>query len=211
MVYPPEEDAAGRAQGADALIATAPAEFPATGTLTYMNVGSRGLMSRRVRAALGELLDDHTFGAGNREAWKTAAAEARALFARLINAATDEVVLTRNTSDGLNALANAMPWQSGDNMVVTPDLEEPTTIYAWYNLRRLGVEVRDVLPRGPFYDIERMVDAIDSRTRLLVACSETWAPGLRTDIDTLGRACRERGVFFVVDAVQSAGVMPLDV
>ena len=45
----------------------------------------------------------------------------------------------------------------------------------------------------------------------MVASSVTWVPGLRTDIDSLGAACRERGVFFLVDAVQGLGVIAMDV
>ena len=41
--------------------------------------------------------------------------------------------------------------------------------------------------------------------------SVEFASGFRNDLDALGELCRERGVFFFVDAIQALGVFPLDV
>ena len=56
-----------------------------------------------------------------------------------------------------------------------------------------------------------MIAAIDGRTRVVTCSSVTFAPGLRTDLGAIGRACRSRDVLFLVDAVQSAGILSLDV
>ena len=52
---------------------------------------------------------------------------------------------------------------------------------------------------------------MDARTRVLTVSSVEFASGFRNDLDALGELCRERGVFFFVDAIQSLGVFPLDV
>ena len=52
---------------------------------------------------------------------------------------------------------------------------------------------------------------MDDRTRVLTVSSVEFASGFRNDLDALGELCRERGVFFFVDAIQSLGVFPLDV
>jgi selenocysteine lyase/cysteine desulfurase len=52
---------------------------------------------------------------------------------------------------------------------------------------------------------------MDSRTRLLTASFVQFASGFRADLDALGSLCRERGVFFFVDAIQGLGAFPLDV
>ena len=43
---------------------------------------------------------------------------ARARFAELVNAASDEVAVTKNASEGLNIIAASLPWQAGDNVVI---------------------------------------------------------------------------------------------
>ena len=129
----------------------------------------------------------------------------------LINAHADEVALTKNVSEGLNIVAAGMPWQAGDNVVLCPELEHPNNVYCWLNQRCRGVEVRLVSPRGDRIPIDEMVARIDARTRVVTASTVTFAPGFRTEVDRLGLACRERGVFFMVDAAQSCGVLSTDV
>ncbi len=68
-----------------------------------------------------------------------------------------------------------------------------------------------VSPQGGRMPIDAMIRRIDARTRVVTASTVTFAPGFRTEIDRLGHACRERGVFFMVDAAQSCGVLATDV
>jgi len=79
------------------------------------------------------------------------------------------------------------------------------------HLRRLGIELRVVDPVEGAIDPRAMLAAIDSRTRVLTCSSVTFAPGLRTDLRAIGEGCRSRGVLFLVDAVQSLGILSLDV
>src|SRR5438445_656140 len=53
--------------------------------------------------------------------------------------------------------------------------------------------------------------AVDGRTRVLAVSAVEFASGFRNDLDALGELCRDKGVFFFVDAIQSLGVFPLDV
>jgi cysteine desulfurase / selenocysteine lyase len=193
------------------IVAEAYRQFPATERLTYMDVAARGLISRQVRAALDAHLDGRTLGSAQKEAYFELAERTRSRFAQLINAHPDEVALTKNVSEGLNIVAAGIPWQAGDNVVLCPELEHPNNVYCWLNLRRLGVDVCMVPPRHGHISIDGMVSAIDARTRVVTASTVTFAPGFRTDVDRLGRACRERGVFFMVDAAQSCGVLHTDV
>ena len=60
-------------------------------------------------------------------------------------------------------------------------------------------------------DIDDIRAAMDARTRVLAISSVEFASGFRNDLAALGELCRQRGVFFFVDAIQSLGVFPLDV
>lgn len=192
-------------------IRAARAAFPGTRGCTYIDLGGRGLLSEASRAAVEAHLDDMMYGRIDKDRLFAATEETRALFARLINADADEVAYTKNISEGLNLIASAIDWQPGDNVVVCPELEHPNNIYLWLNLRRYGVEVRCVHHRDGRMPVGAMIDAMDRRTRVLTASSVSFSPGFRTDIDRLGRACRERGVLFLVDAAQSGGVLHHDV
>jgi cysteine desulfurase/selenocysteine lyase len=186
-------------------------EFPATEHLTYMDVAARGLISRSVRTALDAHLDGRLLGSAQKDEYFVLVEHTRSRFAELINAQPDEVALTKNVSEGLNMVATGIPWQAGDNIILCPELEHPNNVYCWLNLRRMGIDVRIVPPRDGHIPIDEMVNAIDACTRVVTTSTVTFAPGFRTDVDRLGRACRERGVFFMVDAAQSCGVLHTDV
>jgi selenocysteine lyase/cysteine desulfurase len=191
---------------------TVRAMFPGARDKVYMGVPARGLPPRAGRAALDAYLDQYVDGTIDKDANFEAIERVRAKYARLINAESDEIAFTKNVSEGLNHIAASLPWQAGDNVVMCRELEHPNNIYPWLNLQeRFGVEVRAIPDRDGAVDVEAMVAAIDSRTRLLTVASVTFAPGFRTDVETLGRACRENDVFFLVDGVQSVGVVETDV
>jgi cysteine desulfurase/selenocysteine lyase len=186
-------------------------DFPATESTIYLDVAARGILSRDVRAALDWILDDATQHGGRKELWFKTVEETRARFARLINAEPDEIAFTKNVSEGLNIVAAGLPWEEGDNVVVALEAEHPNNVYPWLNLRRHGVEVRTVPTVGGVIDAERLIAAIDDETQVLSVASQTFSPGLRTDLDAVGKACQERDVLLLVDGAQSVGVLHTDV
>lgn len=192
-------------------IADARTQFPGIERWTYFDVGGRGLLSKEVRAAIDAQLDDHMFNGGNKDFMFQRTRETRELFARLIHAAPEDIAYTKNISDGLNMVAAAFDWEPGDNVIVCADLEHPNNLYPWLNQQRRGLSVKLIKHRDGHMPVDAMIAAIDSKTRVLTASTVTFSPGFRTDIDRLGRACRERGVLFLVDAAQSAGIVDIDV
>jgi cysteine desulfurase / selenocysteine lyase len=186
-------------------------DFPATEHLTYMDVAARCVFPRCVRQAIDAHLDQRMLEGGNKPKFFELIEETRTRFATLIHADPDEIALTKNVSEGLNMVAAGLDWRPGDNVILCPELEHPNNVYPWLNLRRLGVEVRSVPARAGAISVDDMVARVDARTRVITASSVTFAPGFRTDLDALGRACRDRGILFVVDAAQSVGVLATDV
>ncbi len=185
--------------------------FPALKKWTYMDVAARGVLSNETRAALDAHLDDRMMNGGDKDRFFALIEQARSRFAQLINAEPDEVTYAKNISEGLNMVATGIQWKSGDNVVLCPELEHPNNVYVWLNLQRLGVEVRMVKPRDNHIPVDEMIARMDARTRCATVSTVTFAPGFRTDVDTLGKVCRERGVLLLVDAAQSAGKLHTDV
>jgi cysteine desulfurase/selenocysteine lyase len=193
-------------------LAEARSHFPALERWTYMDVAARGVLSREVRAAIDAHLDERMYsGYTDKERWFALAEEARGRFARLIGADADEIAYTKNISEGLNIVAAALDWRAGDNVVLCPELEHPNNVYTWLNLQRRGVEVRMVPPRDGHIDVPALIERMDARTRIVTVSSVSFAPGFRTDVETLGAACRERDVLLLVDGAQSVGLVHTDV
>ena len=197
----------------NAALAAARREFPGTDKWIYFETSARGLVPRGARDAVARYLDDRIYEGGTSATMGDAIARARGKFARLINAAPDEVAIVKNVSEGINAIVTSIEWKVGDNAVLCADIEHPNSLYALYNMRdRHGVEVRTVAPTADYATpIATIAAAIDARTRIVIASTVTYTTGARTDLDALGALCRERGVVLLVDGAQSVGALTLDV
>ena len=176
-----------------------------------MDTGARGLLAAPAREAVDEHLDRRMAGSADKAEMFAGVERMRGLFATLIGADPDEVAITKNVSEGLNIIAAGIDWRAGDNVVLCRELEHPNNVYAWLNVQRLGVEVRCVKSPDGHLPVAAMIAAIDARTRVLAVSSVTLSPGFAVDLGRLGHACRERGVLFLVDAAQSAGILHTDV
>jgi cysteine desulfurase / selenocysteine lyase len=185
--------------------------YPALERWTYLDVAGRCPISRATRAALDAHLDERMMNGADKQRFFDLIERTRSRFAQLINAEPDEIAFTKNISEGLNMIATAFHWKRGDSVILCPELEHPNNIYPWLNMRRYGLEVRSVKPRDGHIPVDEITGKIDGATRVVTVSTVTFAPGFRTDVDALGRICRERGVLLLVDAAQSAGVLHTDV
>lgn len=135
----------------------------------------------------------------------------RQRIAKLIGASASEIAMATNTTFGLNLAAFSLPLERGD-VVLSPDREFPANVYPWMQLAaRRGVEYRRLpCDDGPL-DADRLVRELDDdRVRVVTVSWVQFASGARVDLAALGRLCRERGVYFVVDAIQGLGPLTLD-
>jgi selenocysteine lyase/cysteine desulfurase len=137
--------------------------------------------------------------------------ELKQRLASLINArGTDEIVLMPNTAAGINTAAVSLPVQAGDNVLVL-DGDYPANIYPWMNLAYRGVLTKVVPQHEGGLDVNRLEQRIDKRTRVIALSTAMFATGFRNDIAAVGQLCQERGIYFVVDAIQTLGAFPIDV
>ncbi len=185
-------------------------QFPITRNYNFQNHAAVAPMCRRATDEIRRFLDQSEQSAYVEGAFYRHADRVRAQLAQLINANADEVTFCKNTSEGLSMVANGLSWNNGDN-VVTTNVEFPANMYPWLALRSRGVQVRMVLEEDGRIPIERIFEAIDSRTRVVAISSVQFASGYRTDLATLGEYCQSKGVLLCADAIQSLGAFPLDV
>jgi len=184
--------------------------FPVTKNLIYLNHSGTGPISTRVRDAMAaEMEDVLQLGAAGLPKWYRKCEEFKERLGALIGAEADEIAITLNTSEGINIVAQGLNWRAGDN-VVFPDTEYPANVYPWMNLERQGVEVRMVPEAEGSYPVEHLMSYTNERTRVVAVSHVQFASGYRIDLEKLGSVCRERGIFLVVDAIQSLGALPVD-
>ncbi|HTF38388.1 MAG TPA: aminotransferase class V-fold PLP-dependent enzyme [Blastocatellia bacterium] len=186
--------------------------FPVTEKYIYMNHAAVSPLSTRVRDAMVGITDDvMRHGTANYDDWYRTYELARSAAARLVNARAHEIAFMQNTSAAISAVANGLDLRAGDN-VVTCDAEFPANVYPWMRLREeRGVTMKLAPEREGRIDPDELLSLIDDRTRVLTLSWVQFASGFRSDLARIGKACRERGVFFMVDAIQGLGALKLDV
>jgi cysteine desulfurase / selenocysteine lyase len=149
--------------------------------------------------------------------WYTDVEKLRQLTAGLINAHRDEIAFVKNTSEGISIVASGLDWQWGD-LIITSGVEYPANIYPWMETARnhgckllMIPEETDVNGRRTV-PAEKILNAIDQMQCRLVSLSHVeFASGQRHELARIGKRCRERKVRFCVDAIQTLGVVPIDV
>ena len=99
------------------------AEFPIFEHATYANSCSQGALSNRVRAAAEEWLAGWDENGAEWEYWVERNEAARAAFAGLLHAASDDVAVTTSVSQGVSALVSALPLERGRNRIVISEYE----------------------------------------------------------------------------------------
>ena len=191
-------------------------EFPweANGDAIHFDHASVGPLPQRARDALDayglKRAEPHRLGADD---FFPVLDRARALVGKLIGASAGEIVLTTNTSWGVNLAAYSLPLGPGD-IVLGSQGEFPANVYPWMSAAKARGFTFELLPlvgNGP--DVEAVLSRIESDPRVKgVALSwvSFWS-GARIDLGAIGTACRARGIWFAVDAIQGLGPLVLDV
>ena len=185
-------------------------EFPLTEELTYLDHAATSPLPGRTRAAMTRFIEARRFVRRAGKEYETLDQELRQALGQLINASPEEIALVQNTAEGLNIAAHAIPFRPGDNVVFC-DMEYPANVYPWLNLERRGVEARIVPHREGGLALDDLEEYLDQRTRVVAASSVEFLTGFRNDLKGIGELCKARGIYFVVDGIQSLGVIPLDV
>jgi cysteine desulfurase len=138
--------------------------------------------------------------------------DARESVARLIGAAAREVVFTSGGTESNNAAIFGALRETGRFHIVTTAIEHPSVAEVVGELERRGCEVTRVAPsRSGEVSAQKVIEAIREDTKLVAVMMVNNETGVIQPVAEIGRACRERGVHFHVDAVQAAGKIDVDV
>jgi cysteine desulfurase/selenocysteine lyase len=180
-------------------------QFPITRNKVFMNHAAISPYPKPVLEAMQKHIEEFSeFGtiSGNLD-------DLRKPFAKLVNSKPDEIALVPNTSTGLNIVANMLDYPSGSNVVVA-DIEYASVVYPWLKKRRkVNVRyVKNVDGRILLNDVKK---AVDDKTVVIAFSHVEYANGFRNDLGSLAEIAHEHGAFLLVDAIQSAGAMRIDI
>jgi len=180
--------------------------FPIVQNRVFLNHAAQSPLPKPVADAVHRYVEDYAnFGFSSLEEEDYG----KALFARLIGAKKEEIALVENTSVGLNIAANVLRYPPGSK-VVTTDLEYPSVVYPWLR-KSLGAKVHYVKNVDGKILFEEVEKAVDDTTVAVVVSHVEYVNGFRNDLRALSQIAHEHGAYLIVDAIQSAGAIKIDV
>ena len=185
--------------------------FPVLDEWVYLNSAGFGPVPRFALEAA-----DLFFARRNRGAsldfldWYSEADHVRASAARLIGASGDDIAFVPNAGAGLGWLMGGIDWQAGDHLVGLAR-EFPNNLYFPEVLAKAGVRFTRVEVSDGVFSLDRFVDALTERTRLVLMSAVNYATGLRVPLEEIGAELRSREIIFYVDGTQSVGALRTDV
>jgi selenocysteine lyase/cysteine desulfurase len=185
--------------------------FPIFEKRVYINSCSQGALSDAVRDAYSRYLEDWDERGAPWDYWVEKTEEARAAFARLVNAAPDEVAVTTSLSAGLSAVATGLRYARRSKVVLT-DWEFPTVGQIWHAQESRGARVVHVRAEADgSIPLERFEQAIDEETAIVSITHVCYRNGAMVDVPKIVALAHERGALVLLDAYQTVGSLPIDV
>jgi len=135
--------------------------------------------------------------------------EARKLLATALRVTPEEIVITRNTSEGNNLVSSGLQLAPNDDVIVFSD-SHPSNLRAWQEKsKRFGftvVTVNHVTPHpGGEYYVDAFRKAITARTKVLAFTHLTSNAGDLFPVKEICAMARERGVLTLLDGAQTFG------
>ncbi|MBI5699115.1 cysteine desulfurase [Candidatus Saganbacteria bacterium] len=145
---------------------------------------------------------------------QAAISSARDKVARLINALPEEIFFTASGSESNNFAVKglALPQEKKGKHIVVSKIEHVSILHSIKALEKQGLTSTEVpVDKDGRIDLEQLKSALRPETILVAVQHSNNEIGVLQPIEEIGRICREKNVVFHCDAVQSAGVVPLDV
>ncbi|HEX5677067.1 MAG TPA: cysteine desulfurase [Alcanivorax sp.] len=139
---------------------------------------------------------------------------ARAELAAFINAAREEVILTKGTTEGINLVAQCLGRErlkAGDEILITA-LEHHANIVPWQQVcERTGATLQVTpLREDGSVDTEAFQRLLGERTRIVALSQVSNSLGSVTPVAELVKAARDAGAWTLVDGAQAVGHYPVD-
>jgi isopenicillin-N epimerase len=140
--------------------------------------------------------------------------EVRAKLALFINASPDEVVMTRNTTEGMNFVANGLDLKEGDEVLLS-SMEHPGGTHPWrLKEKRYGIKIKEVPLGLPPKSVDEIVNAfqkaITPRTKVISISHTVYISGLIFPVKELSKMAHEKGVLIVADSAHGIGMLSLN-
>ncbi len=187
-------------------------EFSQDPSICYLNHAAMGPWPERTSRAVTKFAEENTrVGSKHYDRWLSVERQLRQGLATLINAGSiDDIGLVKNTSEGLSVIAYGLDWSAGDEILIL-DQEFPSNRIVWESLKSQGVVIKIISCNDGETPELALCRSSSPQTRLISVSSVQYASSARVGLDKLSQYCQQNNILLCVDAIQSAGALPIDI
>ena len=122
----------------------------------------------------------------------------------------ENVIFTPNITTSLNTIIKSVVKEGWH--VITSSMDHNATLRPLNSLSQKGIIELDIIPcsKEGFINIDDFIKALKPNTKLVVLSHASNIIGTIQPLEAIGKICKDKGIYFVIDAAQTAGVLPLD-
>src|SRR3989344_299423 len=185
--------------------------------IIYFDNACMSLKPKQVIGKMNEYYTEYTACAGRSQhdfgvKLETEVSKARLQLRKFINAKTDnEIIFTRNTTEGINLIANSFGLLRGDEVILS-DKEHNSNLIPWLKLAKKGIKLRFVEsnPDNTF-NIVNFQKAFSGNTKLVSVVHTSNLDGVTNPLKEIVRLAHAKNVPVLADAAQSMPSQDIDV
>lgn len=190
-------------------------EWPVLSTMTFLDAACVSFAPQRAVRAVKAFADmtatqEEANSSAHHIAMDSKRNKAYEEAAKLLNADDEEIALVESTSHGLNIAAQGIELKDGDN-IITTNLEFIQVALPWCVMRKdKKIDIRVCRTKDNRFTARDFAALADKNTKVILMSTLEWCNGWASDLKEIGDFCQQKGIFFVVDAVQQLGVTEID-
>ena len=213
--------AVGQEDGVEATVERSPfteeemtryrAKFPGLQNSIHLANCSQGAQSKEVRDALEGYMENWRSSGMDWDYWVEEVNNAKAEFARFINANADDIAVVSSVSEAISSVASGIDFSGERNRVLLTEAEFPTVGHVWLAHKKYGAEVDFVPLNDGQLRLEDYDALLDDRTFLTSVTHVYYQTGYKQDLKAVADVVHRHGAYLLVDAYQSAGSCKIDV
>lgn len=135
--------------------------------------------------------------------------------ADFIHADVEEIVLTRNTTEGLNLIAQSLQLSEGDEIITTTLEHGGGEVGLEFLVKTKGATLKKIELPLPGNSVEEIVNtirqSITPKTKLVMLSHVNTITGLLMPFAEIAKITQPKGIYLIADGAQAPGLTKVDV
>ena len=130
----------------------------------------------------------------------------RKIIADLVKCQPEEIILTQSTTDGVNAVANGLSFNTDSNIIIRGGAHEHEANYLpWLRLSN-KLQIRNLkVDENGFFNIKQLEDLLDQNTKLVTLSHALYNTGAILPIEEVGEILAKNNIPYFLDTAQTIG------